>query len=407
MMAKQFISTILTLTVKTYRLYPCSLLISHNVKTRFETLYLCTTQTIRKYCSDQISNNDERDSKKLNKKHKNFHNNRNALLVDTISSRLSINKNDALQIYNTFRASKQLSKDEIIDTIEILKEAGILPNMIRDNISLFIRNINHLKEKIYCIRHLKDNMNDVLPLLDINVKYLQALIIDEVHRENKTGKNKIRYLADMLQCSVYRICEQIVDEPSIMTLSFTRIKTVINLLKDYNYDSEDIINNLWLFKYSPRTIRRRSSTAKSAGVMRIKTWIIRCSENLLQRYTSSLKKEAHLNNVYGSHIQLLSAKFNMSEEEVEFYIKRFPAILEVQLDKVNEVLDILINYGYNVEDILFCQRIFLLKISVLKERLERLHAIRGSHRLSLVYCSTKAFEKTVQFADKTYNKRTN
>lgn len=103
-----------------------------------------------------------------------------------------------------------------------------------------------------------------------------------------------------------------------------------------------------------------------------------------------------LNDIYGSHVNFLVRKLNITEDEVRFYINRSPDLLDIPVNKINEVINILQKYGYNAQDILMCQRIFLLRTTLLEERLKILRQLRGEHRLSLVYCSAKIFETVVK-----------
>ncbi|KAK2576511.1 hypothetical protein KPH14_005834 [Odynerus spinipes] len=334
-MAKRFTDTIVTLIVKAYRLHPCPLLISQCITSRFRLLELRTTQATRKYCSHVSSNNNELDKEKTANNLKNSYT-IDQSLINAVSTILCLKPNEAYYVCNYISEIKKLTEDEIINVIVTAKTAGVSTFSIRNNIRTLIENNEFLENKLQCIERLNDNINELLPLLNISIKYLKVLIAHEIHIDYDTGKNKIRYLADELRCNIYQLCELIVTEPSIITLSINRIKTVLNVLKEFNYEHKDILDNLWIFKYSSKTIHRRSMTVKLAGLQNIKPWVVRCSIKGLQRYTTALRKDAQLSNLYGSHITLLSKKLKMPEKEVEFYIKRRPNILQVQLDKVDE-----------------------------------------------------------------------
>ncbi|XP_014604225.1 PREDICTED: uncharacterized protein LOC106786871 isoform X1 [Polistes canadensis] len=390
--------------IKVYLLHKYPLLSQYSRKSRVGLLNLCTTQVINISAFFDIHNcnrfykNDIYKSSVCTKSNQPF--------ITNLSNILSVDAQEATKIWKNIKKCKKLTKDETMNMITIVKNAGLSTPLIVENLPMLIRNIDVLEEKIFCLKTLDSNITEMLPLLDISIKHLNTLIYIGKEKNNKTEINKLKYLADELQCNVYTLYKYIQKDPTIIKLSFRKMRAIVKVLKEFNYDSKDILLNLWIFKYYPRTIYLRTSMMKAAGMEKIKPWIIRSSVLGLREYIKRLKKNEIFKNIYSSHIEFLSKKLNLTEEEVEFYINRSPQLLNLKLQKIDEVINILYKYGYSAQDILMCQRIFLLKTKLLEERLKVLRPLRGQHRLSLIYCSSKIFKTILKNTCKPNNETT-
>ncbi|XP_047356479.1 transcription termination factor, mitochondrial [Vespa velutina] len=406
-MANQFTSNLVTFIIKAYQLQTYSLLLRYSIKSKICLFNLFTIQIIRKYSFHTYKYNEFYTKNMFNTFTSVYTSHNQSLIID-LSNILSIDKYEALKIWKEIIKYKVLTREETINMITVANKAGLSVSSIVENLPILIKNINTLEEKIRCIQNLDSDITEMLPLLNISRKYLDILMfIEEERSQNKKNKiNKIKYLADELQCSVHTLCKYIENQPTVITISIRRIKTIIKILKEFDYELKDILVALWIFNYNARTIHRRSSMMQAAGMQNIKPWIIRSSVHELRKYIKKLRKQQMLNDIYGSHVDFLVRKLNITEDEVRFYINRSPDLLDIPVNKMNEVINILQRYGYNAQDILMCQRIFLLRTTLLEERLKILQQLRGKHRLSLVYCSAKIFETIVKYTFKLNSKTT-
>lgn len=76
--------------------------------------------------------------------------------------------------------------------------------------------------------------------------------------------------------------------------------------------------------------------------------------------------------------------------------------MEIHLDKISQILDILLKYDYDAADILLNSRIFLLRTEVLQKRVEQIHKFKNIQRLATIYCSNKTFETYLKRASRLY-----
>lgn len=116
----------------------------------------------------------------------------------------------------------------------------------------------------------------------------------------------------MLQCPPSTLSEQIVKRLFIYKLSFEWLESSLNvllgksfvkcklcLLKIYQYliyvnflfslflamnvSGDRIKRDLWVLKYHHKTIQERLERVKSVGVENLYPWMVRCSEDILNR----------------------------------------------------------------------------------------------------------------------------
>ncbi|KAI4497501.1 hypothetical protein M0802_007512 [Mischocyttarus mexicanus] len=375
-----------------------------NRKSRLGLLNLFTTQAINICSSFDIHNHNEFYKK-------NIYNipvyaKLNESLITYLSNILSVDIYEASNICRDIKKYRELTEYEIIRMITTLKKAGLSTTSIIENLPIFIRNIDLLEEKIYCLKILDDNITEMLPLLNVNQKYLNELISIGKEESNNVEINKLKYLADEMQCNLHILCQYIQDEPAILKLTIRKIKTVVKILKKFNCDLKDTLFDLRIFKYKPKNIHSKSSAVTAAGMNNIKLWIMRSSVCGLCETIKTLKTKHMVKTVYGSHKNFLTQKLNLTEEEVQFYISRSPELLNINIQKIDEVIKVLHRYEYSTQEILMCVRIFYLKTKLLEERLEALKPLRGKHRLSLICCSSKIFKTIIKNTHKPNNETT-
>ncbi|KAL2712957.1 hypothetical protein V1478_017548 [Vespula squamosa] len=401
-MANQLTCNLVTLIIKAYQLQTYSLLLQYSIKSKICLFNLLTIQVIRRYSFNTHKYN-RFYKKDMYNTYVNAYRKPDRSLITDLSNILSINKYEALKIWKGITKYKVLTKKEIINMITIANKAGLSVPSIIENLPILIENIDTLEEKITCIKNLDNDINEMLPLLNISRDYLGVLMFSKDIIKGKKI-NKVKYLANELQCSICTLCKYIENEPAIIALSIRRIKGVIKILKEFNYELKDILIALWIFNYNERTIYRRSSIMQAAGMKKMSPWIIRSSMHELRKHIRMLRKKKILEDIYGNHIDFLVRKLNLSEEEIRFFINRSPDLLDIPVNKLDKVINILHKYGYDGQDILMYQRIFLLRTTLLEERLKILQQLRGKHRLSLLYCNSKIFETVVLNTFKPNNK---
>lgn len=200
-MANQLTCNLVMLIVKAYQLQKYSLLLRSSIKSKIDLFNLFTIQVIRKYSFDTCKYNKFCKTNTCNT-FVNRYINLNHSLIIQLSNILSINKYEALKIWEEITKYKVLTTKETINMIIVANKAGLSVPLIVENLPILIQNIDTLEEKISCIKNLDSDISEMLPLLNISRKYLDILMFIETKKSQENRINKIKYLADELQVIV-------------------------------------------------------------------------------------------------------------------------------------------------------------------------------------------------------------
>lgn len=60
----------------------------------------------------------------------------------------------------------------------------------------------------------------------------------------------------------------------------------INIIPEMDVPADRILRDLWVLKYHPETIYERLLRVKNMGIDNLCPWMVRCSEDILNRYES-------------------------------------------------------------------------------------------------------------------------
>lgn len=69
----------------------------------------------------------------------------------------------------------------------------------------------------------------------------------------------------------------------VTIVNFRQIKCNVVPVPEYKIEREDLLKDLWVFRYSVEQITSRLGFTKQHGV-KLKTWMIRCPEEVLYKY---------------------------------------------------------------------------------------------------------------------------
>lgn len=58
------------------------------------------------------------------------------------------------------------------------------------------------------------------------------------------------------------------------------------IISDMNVSADRILRDLWVLKYHHETIQERLLRVKNMGIDNLYPWMVRCSEDILNRYGS-------------------------------------------------------------------------------------------------------------------------
>ncbi|XP_045459299.1 transcription termination factor, mitochondrial [Melitaea cinxia] len=246
-----------------------------------------------------------------------------------------------------------------------------------------IKELNFLSEK------------DATPFYKLPLKsLLQIYKTTKNDVEKGFCKNRLYYISQRIECPPSTLSEQIVKRLFIYKLSFEWLESSLNVLLAMNVSGDRIKRDLWVLKYHHKTIQERLERVKSVGVENLYPWMVRCSEDILNRSIQISQETKTILGENKSTKMYLAQRLNTSPKVIEDMYVKIPALKTIRVTKAKNFLDFLIKEGFTVEEIVDKPRIFAASQKTVKLRLEKLRSLGLCEiNLNILCRSRKDFQK--------------
>ncbi|PZC78852.1 hypothetical protein B5X24_HaOG217179 [Helicoverpa armigera] len=145
------------------------------------------------------------------------------------------------------------------------------------------RNFDSTKARIVLDLNLK-SPEDALPFYKLPLRTL-VHIHNTTKDDVKKGfcQNRLYYISSRLKVPPSMLREKLVKRTFIYSLSFDWIEKALDVLLEMNVAADRIMRDLWVLKYHHETIRERLVRVKGMGVENLYPWMVRCSEDIMNR----------------------------------------------------------------------------------------------------------------------------
>ncbi|XP_026322224.1 transcription termination factor, mitochondrial [Hyposmocoma kahamanoa] len=206
--------------------------------------------------------------------------------------------------------------------------------------------------------------------------------------------NRLYFIAHKIKCPPSKLSECLAQRIFIYSLSFDWIESSLNVLLEMGVAGDRIIRDLWVLKYHHETIRERLQKVKDLGVDTLYPWMVRCNEDILNRFiTISRDTKKILGDTMSTQVYLAN-RLNTTPEAVEDMCVRIPALKTIRVTKVKKFLDFLIKEGFEVQDIANKPRVLTASQKTVEQRLNKLRKLGLSEiNLNVLCRSRKDFKK--------------
>uniref|UniRef100_A0A2A4JB43 Transcription termination factor, mitochondrial n=1 Tax=Heliothis virescens TaxID=7102 RepID=A0A2A4JB43_HELVI len=236
---------------------------------------------------------------------------------------------------------------------------------------------------------------DAVPFYKLPVKTL-VHIHNTTKEDVKKGfcKNRLYYISSRLKVPPSIVTEKLAKRTFIYSLSFDWIEKALDVLLEMNVSADRILRDLWVLKYHHETIYERLQRVKSMGVENLYPWMVRCSEDILNRFLAISQETKDILGDSVSKQTYLANRLNVSPDTIQDMCLKIPALKAIRVTKVKHFLDFLIAEGFDVEEIASKPRVLSASQKTVKLRLDRLREL-GLNQINLnVLCrSKKDFKK--------------
>ncbi|KAJ8726257.1 hypothetical protein PYW07_000955 [Mythimna separata] len=246
---------------------------------------------------------------------------------------------------------------------------------------------------------------DALPFYKLPVRTL--IHISKVTKDDESKgfcKNRLYYIASRLKVPPSILSEKLAKRTFIYSLSFDWIQKALDVLIDMDVSSDRILRDLWVLKYHHETIHERLLRVKNMGIDNLNPWMVRCSEDILNRFITISQETKTILGESDSKQTYLAGRLNVSVENVQEMCFKIPALKTIRVTKVKNFLDFLLTEGFDVEDIASKPRVLSASQKTVKQRLDKLRELGLSQiNLNVLCRSKKDFKKYCESISKESN----
>ncbi|KYN27837.1 hypothetical protein ALC57_02902 [Trachymyrmex cornetzi] len=321
------------------------------------------------------------------------------ILRNTLQELLGMTKIDTIKVIEDYPQLKKRSRADILDNYYNLIKAGIQKDTIIDNIWLLTHENYKLADKLDCIKVLNIDNNQLVPWLCLTQDELANYVLYAQEDIESYTYNRLEYLSHKFECSIQQLCEITVPNSFLLKIPISSIDKKLNILYEYNIKNKDILKDVWVLRYSENHIRHRCELYQDTGRLKMKTWAIRCSLQVILRAIQKNKVERSLMQHYGNVSDYLQNKLKVDDEMLNSMVQKVPNILRVNIAKLDQLVNILHQNGVTSNEILRHARIFYFNIDTIQNRIAILKKANLAPKLTVLMQSERIFDQYVEMND--------
>ncbi|XP_030753578.1 transcription termination factor, mitochondrial [Sitophilus oryzae] len=171
---------------------------------------------------------------------------------------------------------------------------------------------------------------------------------------------------------------------------------LLKLFQDFGFANEELLKDLWIFRYSADFILARCEMIRKYKIVNIRTWMIRCPEETLLKH---IRREMENKDILGEYsvTEYLSNKLECSENVAKYLIRKHPQLQTRSILKLRETIDFLYKHGFTSTHICRVSKILLHSKKTTEKRIKSL-ATLGVKSVSL-YILTKSQKQYEEHID--------
>ncbi|XP_055596410.1 uncharacterized protein LOC129746643 [Uranotaenia lowii] len=304
----------------------------------------------------------------------------------------------------TEEEAKSVYKDSkgsvsVIDNIEELQEWKISQKTILNNRSLLGMMNHELKKKIGALNGLVGvrDLNDLIPLCALKpfqvIKLVRAMNNDEL----SGNTNRIYHFADRTGIAPSEVANQFARRTFMFRIPK---ESFLENLEQFiaHMDPEDVLADLWAFKYSPAVVHERLARAKEVRGRKLMPWMVRCPDVVLEKSLQLTKENGALLGENETIVEYFQRRLGFDREITNSIFLKLPSVKNIRITKVKKVIDYLLEeLDYLPQDIALNPRILMHSLTTTRKRMAQLQELGCRPSSLVVVCKSQVqYEKFIK-----------
>ncbi|ETN58188.1 mitochondrial transcription termination factor [Anopheles darlingi] len=280
-----------------------------------------------------------------------------------------------------------------VDNIEYLLEKGVSASIIHKNASVLNAKREDLQQKVVALEGLKclRDINDVIPLCAIKPFQVKKIVtsLNDERLDATSNTNRIYFFADSTGLAPGDVAAQFARRTFMFRVPKENFLENLKLFLQY-MNREDILADLWAFKYSPAIVAERIERARQVRGKKLMPWMVRCPDVVLEKSLQLTKESGALLGENETIVEYFCKRLGFSPEVANAIIIKTPAVRNVRIMKVKKVIDYLLDeLDYTPHDIALNPRILMHSLQTTKKRMEQLKAIGCRPKSLIIVCKSE------------------
>ncbi|XP_058819377.1 transcription termination factor, mitochondrial [Topomyia yanbarensis] len=279
----------------------------------------------------------------------------------------------------------------LLDNMEQLQQKGVRKETILKNPLVLAASKEDLDSKLRILSSLNTlrHLNDVIPLCQLKTYQVLKIVRYMNNEQLPKGNNRIYHFADRTGI-----------DPAVVANQFARRTFMFRIPKQSfienlelfatNMSCEDVLADLWAFKYSPAVVAERIARARAVRGKKLMPWMVRCPDAVLEKSLQLTKDDRELLGDNDTIVEYLGERLGFDRDITNAIILKTPAVKHVRIMKVKKMIDYLLDeLDYTPHDIALNIRILMHSLETTKKRMEQLKEIGCRPRSLVIVCKSQ------------------
>jgi hypothetical protein len=257
-------------------------------------------------------------------------------LVQKFKHFLNCTDQEALMMTYENKLLMKMTLQKVTEKIEVLFDHNVSTRSILENPWLLTLPDKYIEQKIPLVLKLQPrNINDMIHMIRLSPYQLRKFQkIFDIERPIVPEGNRLYYFATKLNVEPALVSKYFVTHMFMFEIDYKMFDENLDIMIEYKVEPIAILRDLWAFKYLPKSIRARFDRCLSAQKVTLKPWMVRCTEEILERSLTLSKED---NSLLGDStvLEYLSERLGYDTETMESIIGKHEIVLSSRVKRVS------------------------------------------------------------------------
>lgn len=307
-------------------------------------------------------------------------------VLKRMESMLECTEEEAKTCYDACKGAVSL-----LENVEQLLEKQIGKDTVLQNPAVLVAKKEELATKLQTLSTLKGlrDLNDMIPLCTLKPYQLTRIVNTMNNEWLPNESNRIYHFADKTGLPAAEVATQFARRTFMFRIPKESFMENLDQFIAH-MDSEDVLADLWAFKYSPAVVSERIARAKEVRGKKLMPWMVRCPDTVLEKSLQLTKENGELLGENETIVEYFGKRLGFDRDVTNSIFLKTPSVKNVRVTKVKKVIDYLLEeLDYTPHDIALNPRILMHSLQTTKKRMEQLRDIGCRPRSLIIVCKSQ------------------